>query len=169
MTVVRKQLSAPIKCDNCGSDRIGLTSNSVVYGVQRGDWPYCFYCDECSAMVGCHPNTHLPMGLMATGPTRRKRKQLHVLFDPIWRLGYISRDDAYIWLAKELEIESDNCHIGELTLSKLQRALEIMRAHSSNGYSLFIRRKEKNELRKSARLDREDNRITRRKFVKNKY
>ena len=162
MYVYRNQLNAPKVCDNCESPRIGLTSNSVVYGSEFGKWPYCYYCDECGAMVGCHPNTHNPMGKMATGATRRLRAKLHELFDPIWRLNYLSRNDAYIWLEKELNL-NEECHISHLDKDQLKQALKILNAHKLTDYALFKRRKEKNDARKYARNRRQDARIGQRK------
>lgn len=158
----RNQLSAPTACDNCSSDRIGLTSNAVIYGVPTGKWPYCFYCDDCGAMVNCHPSTHSPMGLMANGATRRKRQQLHRLFDPIWKFNYMSREEAYEWLGSQLNL-GEECHIGHLTKNQLLMALDIMRPHASNEYALFKRRKEKNDSRRYARNLRSNARIGLRK------
>jgi len=141
---MHNKLPPPTKCDNCSSSRMGLTSNSVLFGKERGNWPYCYYCDDCAAMVACHPNTNNPMGLMASSAIRRKRAKLHEVFDPVWEFKYLSRDDAYKWLAKELDLPSDiDCHIGLLNPTKLQQALDIMNAHSKNDYIQFKRRKEK--------------------------
>jgi len=160
----KKQLPPPDNCDSCQSDRIGLTSNSVLYGIEKGEWPYCYYCDDCGAMVGCHPNTHNPMGLMAVASIRRKRAKLHEAFDPIWQLRYLSRDDAYKWLAKELDLpDNEDCHIGLLSPSNLNLALNLMRAHSSNNYIQFKRRKEKNATRQRERYARQNDKIGRRK------
>lgn len=162
----RVQLKPPKVCDSCKSDRIGVTSNSVVYGIERGAWPYCYYCDDCGAMVGCHPNTHNPLGLMATSAIRRKRKQLHELFDPVWRENYLSRDDAYRWLGSQLNIEVE-CHIGNLTKEQLIVAISLMRAHKETDYKLFRRRKAKADAKHYERTNRENSRIVIRKFVRN--
>ena len=162
MYVYRNQLPAPSVCDNCGSSRMGLTSNAVVFGKEQGRWPYCFYCDDCGAMVGCHPNTYKPMGKMATGATRRLRQKLHEIFDPIWKLELLSRNDAYIWLEKELEL-TEECHISYLTKEQLKQAILALRPHNLNNYALFRRRKEKNDSRAFARNRRQDSRIGQRK------
>lgn len=163
MDIARNQLSAPTKCDNCASLNIERCLNSVVYGMTRGDWPYCYFCRECRAMVGCHPNTFNPMGLMATPRIRRRRGQLHLLFDPIWQNKYMSRQDAYRWLAKELNLETDDCHIGQLTLDQLNKGLLIMSVHKATDYSQFKRRKVKNDTRRKATRTRNNDKIGRRR------
>lgn len=165
MYVPRNQLPIPKVCDNCKSDRVGLSSNSVVYGDEVGVWPYCYYCDECTAMTGCHPNTHNPLGLMATGATRRRRGILHALFDPIWHRNYMSREAAYNWLGKELGIEEE-CHISILTKEQLKQAHDILLAHKNNDYALFKRRKEKSDAKRYARSDRQSVKIS---IRKNRY
>jgi hypothetical protein len=162
MYVPRNQLSAPEVCDNCSSPNIGLSSNAVIYGTEKGLWPYCFYCDDCGAVVGCHPNTHKPMGLMANGATRRLRKRVHELFDPIWRLEYLSRVDAYDWLGSQLHL-TEECHISHLTKDQLKTAIEILATHNEKDYALFKRRKAKNDSRKFARFRRQDSKIAIRK------
>lgn len=157
------QLPIPSNCDNCKSEEIRLTENKVIYVENKGDWPYCYYCDACGAMVACHPNSNKPMGLMAVGSVRRKRGRLHQLFDVIWINRYMTRTKAYEWLASQLNIEG-SCHIGMLTKEQLNLAISIMTAHNKNGYSQFIRRKAKDASKRHARLKREDSRIARRKY-----
>lgn len=163
MNLDEHQLGIPSNCDNCQSVEIRLTENKIVYEVNKGAWPYCYYCDNCGAMVACHPNTNKPMGLMAVGSIRRKRGKLHELFDPIWKYGYLSRTDAYEWLAKQLDIHGV-CHIGMLNKEQLVKAISMMTAHNKNGYAQFVRRKNKNKAKEYARIKREDSRIARRKY-----
>jgi len=160
---ISKALPIPTRCDNCNSDRMGLTSKSVIYGKEYGSWPYCYYCDDCGAIVGCHSNTYTPLGYMASSYVRRLRAKLHKVFDPIWQLRYLSRSQAYDWLASQLCIETSNCHISQMTQSQLEQSLLILAAHKANGYSQFQKRKIKNDARKSARFSRENDRINRRR------
>jgi len=161
-----KSLPVPTRCDNCSSDRMGLTSKSVIYGKEYGPWPYCYYCDDCGAYVGCHPNTYTPMGFMANSQVRRLRAKLHQMLDPIWHLKYLSRSQTYNWLASQLNILESDCHISQLNQSQLERALYILNPHSLNNYIQFQKRKIKNDNRKSARFSRENSRIGRRKSGK---
>lgn len=162
--MLKKQLPPPEKCDNCSSLNFKVVLNSVIYGIERGEWPYGYFCRDCRAYVGCHPNNYNPMGRMATASTRRKRSTLHELFDVIWREGWIRRDDAYRWLAQQLELDNvNNCHIGELSKEQLDWAIAIMRAHKAKEYAQFRRRKEKETAKKYEQRSRESTRIGLRK------
>lgn len=162
MNVERNQLPKPSNCDNCGSSNVGLTSNATLYGTEKGNWPYCYYCSDCGASSSCHSNTYNPMGLMATGATRRLRGKLHAVFDPIWRNDYLSRELAYNWLGKELGLTVE-CHISHLTKDELKKAILILSAHVVNDYAMFKRRKVKSNAKRFDRKQREGARISLRK------
>lgn len=165
MYEIRKRLPQPTTCDNCNGPNVIRTTNDVVYGELAGDWPYCYYCNDCAAMTGCHPNTHIPLGLMATGAIRRRRGKLHEIFDPIWKLNYLSREDAYTWLGTQLEL-NEECHISHLSKEQLKQAFAIVLAHKKNDYALFKRRKDKNAAKSLARKRRQDSKIGIRKAGK---
>ena len=164
MTFSEPRLLPPTKCDNCNSNRVGLTSNSVIYGEEKGKWPYVYYCDDCTAVVACHPNTYDPMGYMAPSKIRRLRARLHKLLDPIWKLNYLNRSDAYDWLARQLSLADRTCHISQLTQLQLETAIELLTPHNKNEYVQFERRKLKDNKRKGERRKRKNSKIILRKY-----
>ena len=157
----------PKVCDNCDTPGVVLITNDKIYGELKGDWPYCYYCHRCDALAACHRNTYNPMGLMATSATRRRRTKLHDLFDVIWQNKYIERDEAYKWLANELQV-GNNCHISELPTEKLKLSIEIMRTHRDNGYVFFKRRMQKNENRRTAAATRQHTKVKLRRYGKSR-
>lgn len=163
MQISKPSLSVPTRCTNCNSIHIELTTKSEIYGRKYGNWPYCYFCHNCGASVGCHPNSFIPMGYMATSQVRRLRAKLHKLLDPIWKLKYLSRSQTYNWLATQLDIDMGECHISQMTQPILERALCILTKHQENNYIQFQKRKLKNDARKSARFSRENDRINRRR------
>ena len=70
----------------------------------------CFVCD---ARVGCHEGTTRPLGELANSELRDYRMRAHDEFDYIWKSGYMSRGQAYRWLASKLRIPREKCHIGK--------------------------------------------------------
>jgi len=61
----------------------------------------------------------------ADGETRKLRSQCHVLFDPLWEKGgghFPSRNDAYRWLAKAMQIERAEAHFGMFNEEQARRA-----------------------------------------------
>jgi hypothetical protein len=105
-------LRRPIRCDSCNSGKIRLVKNSQIYGRLYGQWPLIWYCDTCTAAVGCHPGKSNPLGKMADSATRKMRTRAHEAFDPIWkRSSTLTRGAAYRWLANQLKITESECHM----------------------------------------------------------
>lgn len=42
-------------------------------------------------------------------------RHTHEVFDTIWRLGYMTRNEAYEWISAKLKVDRHKCHIGGLT------------------------------------------------------
>lgn len=110
---VKDPLPAPTTCPHCSSP-VELCSNAKIYGREYGDWPWAYRCtsSDCDAYVGIHPFTNIPLGTLATRPIREARKAAKATFNPIWARKYMTRSEAYAWLAGELGIPVGECHIG---------------------------------------------------------
>ncbi len=150
MGKIKDALPAPTACDNCNSKNIKLTTNDAVYGRQFGDWPWCYFCIDCRAAVGCHKDTNIPLGKMGDKATRQLRLKAHEVFDKIWQERLLSREGAYRWLATCLRIELPNCHMSWLDKNQLEQAIEF----SNEFYKLnfdTLSQINKNELKKGKR------------------
>lgn len=152
-------LKPPNFCDSCKSLNIKL----LIDKINRPEWPYFYGCLDCKASVGCHLNTNNPLGLMATTKTKRLRAKLHFLLDLIWKNNYLSRTETYIWLANELNIDTE-IHISQLSNENLTKSIFILSAHNNNDYAQFKRRKEKNVRKFKEQIKRRNSKIVRRKF-----
>jgi hypothetical protein len=84
-------------------------------------------CSPCRAWVGCHPGTAKPLGRLANAELRRAKQHAHEAFDPIWKDGFLSRSEAYEWLAMKLGIPSAECHVGMMDVAACQRVVEVCR------------------------------------------
>jgi hypothetical protein len=114
-------------------------------------------------MTNCHEGTNKPYGLMAVSSTRRLRGKLHKLFDVIWLNNWMTRSNAYDWLAKAFNKDGE-FHISHMTPDELKYGIELMQNHADNGYKMFIKRKEKFNAKRTEQRQREGSRIIRRKF-----
>ena len=125
---VNNPLPAPAICPHCAGN-VKLMSNSVIYnGTEYGKWPYTYICQRegCRAYVGCHPNTFIPLGTLATAPIRDARKKAKAAFNPLWESGQMSRSAAYAWLATQLGLkDKETCHIGWFDVATCNRVVEI--------------------------------------------
>lgn len=163
MAEITNALAPPTSCDNCRSLQVELITNDKIYGRQYGKWPFVYRCNSCNATVGCHPNTYIPLGLMADKATRLLRKDAHTAFDPLWRSGLMSRSRAYQWLAEQLQIDVGACHISWLSKRQLKYTIEISTKHFAENEHIAERRKEKRNVKLARRREFEKSRILQRK------
>lgn len=114
-------------------------------------------CSPCDAYVGCHaqgapvPQRNgvkvvsdgtLPLGTLANAALRALRKSCHEVFDSAtWKKAAppeateagepaqppVNRYHAYKWLANQLCISPDKCHIAMFDESTCERMLALMR------------------------------------------
>ena len=115
----------PVVCQYCGKPAEKVAGN-VMYPSRPDLAHRQFYrCLPCDACVGCHPTTGLALGTLANRDLRRIRMAAHGAFDPLWMAGGVmTRTDAYKWLAGELGVSADDCHIGMFDENMCRRTIE---------------------------------------------
>lgn len=55
----------------------------------------------------------------------KARVKAHRAFDPIWQSGAMSRSDAYRWLAAQLGIPFNDCHMVKMDEATCGRVVEV--------------------------------------------
>jgi hypothetical protein len=65
---------------------------------------------------------------LANKELRRAKNNAHCAFDPLWQDGTMSRSDAYAWLASQLGISMDSCHIGEFDVEMCSQTVVVCRS-----------------------------------------
>lgn len=98
---------------------------------------------DCDCYVGVHPDGQ-PKGTLAGKHLRTLRMTAHGKFDALWKpweaqqLAYpeegrpigklrgAMRSRAYAWLAEQLGIHKDVCHIAQMDEATVTRAIEII-------------------------------------------
>ncbi|AJF08211.1 zinc-finger-containing protein [Geoalkalibacter subterraneus] len=119
-----------LDCPYCGKQS-HLTSSREVYGGR--DYGPIYLCRPCDAYVGCHPGTTDPLGRLADKDLRKWKKKAHDAFDPLWKEkarreecgNGRARRAGYRWLADQLGIAFDECHIGMFDIETCQRVTKI--------------------------------------------
>lgn len=119
-----------INCQYCERPA-ELVTGDVLY-PHRPDLHERFFwrCEDCGAYVGTHVNSpeHSPLGTLANAHLRAMRREVHEMFDPLWKnKSYkINRHDAYQFLATAMGIPMDECHIGMFDLEQCALAMGIV-------------------------------------------
>lgn len=52
----------------------------------------------------------------------------HLALDAIWQRGYMERDEAYRWLAKEMGLSEHECHLSRMKKYQLMMVRDMSRA-----------------------------------------
>jgi hypothetical protein len=60
-------------------------------------------------------NTHAPVA----------RAAAHAAFDPVWKSGRMSRSQAYKWLAAQMDLPPEDCHMEKFTVEQCRKVVEI--------------------------------------------
>lgn len=103
----------PIYCNACSSIDIYLVSAGKFYQREfASDKGLMYVCRNCDASVQCHDGTVIPLGTMANKSTRSMRQKAHFVFDAAWQKTKMSRNEAYEWLARKMNLTRKECHIG---------------------------------------------------------
>lgn len=106
-----------------------LVTGSEVY-PKRGDLAAkrFWMCRGCKAWVGVHENSpsFTPLGSPANDALRQMRSRCHKALDPLWQRGAMTRQQAYAWLAKTLQIDVKHCHIGHFRFDRARQAIEAI-------------------------------------------
>lgn len=104
-----------------------LVDKAKFYGGRSFGWPLAYECCSCCARVGCHPETDIPLGLLADRQTTAARSAVHAAFDPLWQgKGRDARRRAYDSLARALSLKS--AHISWLNAAQCADAIRAIQA-----------------------------------------
>lgn len=116
----------PRNCPFCNSS-VSVVDSAKIYGRSYG---FIYLCDgypKCDARVSCHPGTIKPLGNLADRELRKWRSLAHRKFDPLWQSGiFKTRNAAYIWLSKTMELPLHRTHIAMFDIQQGQRAIAIV-------------------------------------------
>jgi len=126
--LIEKSKPEPVvpNCIECGT-LATLVGGKRIYPHRPDLYHKSFYLCDCGAYCGCHPNTTTALGYPCGAETRRARSAAHEVFDPIWRRGSMGRADAYRWLARHLNIDPADCHIGMMTADQARQVVAIVK------------------------------------------
>lgn len=125
-------------CPYCGANAV-LVHSRVVYGNGRdyGNVWVCSNYPTCDAYVGVHRSTNRPLGRLANRRLRNAKMTAHDAFDPIWKEKILSRSAAYGWLAEQMEIPVEQCHIGMFDVGQCRKVVQVV----SRGIDVLRERK----------------------------
>jgi len=93
--------------------------------VYRQSYGMIYLCRQCRAWVGVHRGTDQALGRVANKELRGWKIKAHDAFDKIWIKRRLSRDNAYYWLALQLELPRELTHMGMFDIEQCKKVVEI--------------------------------------------
>lgn len=103
--------------------------SKIIYGKSYGK---IYLCRDCNAYVGVHKGTDKPLGRLADKELRYWKKEAHAAFDPIWKNGAMYRGKAYLWLAEQMGLRTDETHIGMFDVEQCKKVVSICNNERGN-------------------------------------
>jgi hypothetical protein len=116
-----------------------LDSSARIYGKDYGLIYFCVDYPVCDAYVGVHEGTTEPLGRLANKELREWKIKAHAAFDPLWKAKlkkrqlekgeiykkHYARGSGYKWLATQLGIKKEECHIGMFDIDMCKKVVDI--------------------------------------------
>lgn len=110
----RKRTQA-MRCPVCGANMILRSADGIYRENLNHTMLYvCKNYPQCDTYVRTHPGTTIPVGTPANRELRALRNEAHHYFDQLYRSGFMSKQEAYLWLAGLLQVPLSQAHIGYL-------------------------------------------------------
>ncbi len=129
-----------MRCPYCGSTVIYRSADGIYNENNNHVMLYvCSKYPECDSYVRVHEGTTRPVGTMANSDLRALRDKTHKQFDRLYKNGFMSKSDAYRWLADILHTTMSEAHIGFLdeksclmVMEKSNQMIEMQQARKRN-------------------------------------
>lgn len=115
-------------CPYCSSEHAIVVVQRSTFNGRR-----VYECPICKARVGVHRNTWRSLGTVANAEDRRLRGLAHLRFDRLWKMKMerekcskgAARGAGYRWLAQQMQLSEEECHIAMLHSEDLLRIIQI--------------------------------------------
>lgn len=117
-----------VRCDYDGERAVFIDSAAVYGGRSFG---MIWRCARCGAYVGVHEGTNNPLGRLANAELRRWKKAAHAAFDPLWRSGRMTRQEAYAHLQEIMGMTVGEAHIGRFDIPECRRLVQLLTTERS--------------------------------------
>ncbi|MCD7764851.1 MAG: DUF3268 family zinc-finger domain-containing protein [Lachnospiraceae bacterium] len=122
----KKLVPADIWCPYCGRKAV-LRPASYVYKEnclnESGHLYVCTGYPACDSYVGAHDHNLQPKGTLANSDLRHARIEAHRALDAIWKEGYMTRKEAYIWIGNKMNLGRKEMHIGQFSYYRCQEVI----------------------------------------------
>ena len=112
---------------NCGECEAPMVLRDSRYGKFYG----CSRFPRCRGTIGAHPDG-TPLGIPANKATKGARIRAHDVFDRLWMTSLMTRDGAYRWMCRVMDLSEDEAHIGKFTIEQCETLIKKVQERKCN-------------------------------------
>lgn len=124
----RKQTETPTRCRYCGAPIVRRSADGIYReNSNRVELYVCANYPACDAYVRIDPRSGRPVGTLANARLRTLRRKAHTAFDQLYQSGYMTKNDAYSWLAASFCMPKAMAHIGYMDEYSCEQVIERSR------------------------------------------
>lgn len=125
------------RCPYCGSSVTYRSADGIYKDNSSCTMLYvCSRYPKCDVYVRVHKGTNIPVGTMADRKLRQLRNEAHKHFSKLIHDDYMTKHEAYRWLAGLLGVPQKEAHIGYLS----EYYCNIVIEESKKEYERYLRR-----------------------------
>lgn len=107
---------AQVRCPYCGQRLIFRTADEMGFKEKEGvNFWVCSHYPECDTYVRTVQYSQKPRGTVADAKLRQLRTETHRVFNQLYESGYMSKDDAYVWLKEVMGCTGKQAHINQFS------------------------------------------------------
>lgn len=117
--------SHDVRCGDCRGPMALRESPKIVDAHGKPRLFYgCMLFPQCTGIHGAHPDGS-PMGIPADKDTRAARVRAHEAFDGLRKARKWARRGSYVWLARKMEMEFNDCHVAMFDIPQCEAVVRI--------------------------------------------
>lgn len=124
-----------VKCPYCGASARLKPANFLFGKKPEYTGKHYYVCGnfpKCDSYVAAHHADKRPMGFLANGKLRQKRKTAHIELNKFQHTSGMTKWAVYVWLAAKMGLNEEQTHIGKFTESQCDLAIRLCREGSRN-------------------------------------
>jgi ssDNA-binding Zn-finger/Zn-ribbon topoisomerase 1 len=116
-----------VTCGECGAHMILKISDRFLQkdGTPKKFWS-CSRFPVCRGIHGAHPDGR-PLGIPGDAATKEARIRAHDSFDNMTKRCNMTRNQAYRWLRRQLEMTKEECHIAKFDIPTCEKVVKLCR------------------------------------------
>lgn len=119
-----------VTCPYCGAKAVLRPANTIYGKNRKSNGEHMYVCKNfpaCDAYVTAHHASKKPMGSLANGDLRHKRKIAHIELNKFQHSSGMTKWAVYVWLATKMGLSSEETHIGKFSENQCEQAVRLCR------------------------------------------